>query len=201
MRMSRLSLVVLGLVMLVGASRVSAQERETFTGMLVQMSGVAAGRTGSLQLTVERWSTPEERAAYVEALLAGKNERSLEGKQRKLLDMMEDARGKKRVGFARFPATLAWDFAYAWQFQQGATRIVRLITSRPVAFIEARNQYRTLDYPFGCVELRLNEKGEGEGLAFQAVSLTINKDNALEVETFGIGPQKIMSVRTEKEKP
>jgi hypothetical protein len=58
-----------------------------------------------------------------------------------------------------------------------------------------------MDYPFGCIELRLNEKGEGEGLAFQAVSLTINKENALEVETFGIGPQKILAVRTEKEKP
>jgi hypothetical protein len=178
-----------------------AQEKETFTGLLAQMSGAAAGATGSLQITVERWTTPEERKAYIEALLEGKNEKNLEAKQRKLVDMMEDARGDKRVGFARFPRTLGWDLTYAWQFMQGSTRVVRLATNRPIAFVEARNSYRTMDYPFGFIEFKLNEKGEGEGLAFQATSLIFNKDNVLEVETYGIGPQRILSVRAEKEKP
>ena len=202
MKTSRLMVITaLGFVALLGASGAQAQEKETFTGMLVQMSGAAAGGTGSLQLTVERWTTPEERKAYIEAMLEGKNEKTLEGKQRLLLSMMEDARGDKRNGFARFPRTLGWDLTYAWQFMQGTTRVVRLATNRPIAFVEARNSYRTMDYPFGFVELRLNEKGEGEGLAFQATSLIFNKDNVLEVETYGIGPQKILSVRAEKEKP
>jgi len=183
------------------ASGAAAQEKETFTGMLVQMSGGAAGATGSLQLTVERWSTSEERKAYLEAMLESKDERTLEGKQRKLLSMMEDARGDKRNGFARFPSTLGWDLTYAWQFMQGTTRVVRLATNRPIAFIEARNSYRTMDYPFGLIELRLNEKGEGEGLAYQATSLIFNKEGVLEVETYGIGPQRLLSVRAEKEKP
>ena len=200
MKMSRWLFIVVALVVSLGASNAWAQEKETFTGMLVQMSGMAAGATGSLQLTVERWSTPEERKAYLEALVAGKDEKNLENKQRKLVDLMEDSRGDKRVGFARFPRTLGWDLTYAWQFMQGTTRIVRLATNRPVPFIEARGNYRTMDYPFGVIELKLNEKGEGEGLAFQAVSLTINKEGALEVETYGIGPQRILSVRAEKSK-
>ena len=55
------------------ASGAAAQERETFTGMLAQMSGVAAGATGTLSLTIDRWSTPEERNAYLQALLDGKD--------------------------------------------------------------------------------------------------------------------------------
>jgi hypothetical protein len=199
MKTFRWVFTALALVVLLGASGPQAQEKETFTGMLVQMSGMAAGASGSLQLTVERWSTPEERKAYLEALVAGKDERSLEGKQRKLVDLMDDSRGDKRVGFARFPRTLGWDLTYAWQLMQGTTRIVRLATNRPIAFIEARNSYRTMDYPFGFVELKLNEKGEGEGLAFQAVSLTISKEGVLEVETYGVGPQRILSVRTDKQ--
>ena len=199
-RLIRVLCVTVALVGLL-ASGAAAQEKETFTGMLVQMTGAASGATGSLQLTVERWTTPEERKAYIEAMLEGKDQRTLEGKQAKLLSMMEDARGDKRNGFARFPRTLGWDLTYAWQFMQGTTRVVRLATNRPIAFVEARNSYRTMDYPFGFIELRLNEKGEGEGLAYQATSLIFNKDNVLEVETYGIGPQRILSVRAEKEKP
>jgi hypothetical protein len=200
MKLSRWMFIAVALVVLLGASNAWAQEKETFVGMLAQMTGPAAGATGTLQLTVERWSTPEERKAYLEALVAGKDEKNLEAKQRKLVDLMEDSRGDKRVGFARFPRTLGWDLTYAWQFMQGTTRIVRLATNRPIAFVEARNNYRTMDYPFGFIELKLNEKGEGEGLAFQAVSLTISKEGSLEVETYGIGPQRILSVHTEKSK-
>ena len=176
-----------------------AQERETFTGMLAQMSGPAAGATGSLQITVERWSTAEERKAYLEAIVEGRNETTLQGKQRYLLDMMDKARGDKRVGFARFPRTLGWDLTYAWQFMDGNTRVIRLATNRPVAFIEARNQYRTLDYPFGIIELRLNEKGEGEGNVFQAASVTVDKDGVLQIESYGIGPQPLLGVRARTE--
>jgi hypothetical protein len=141
--------IALALVVLLGASNAWAQERETFVGMLAQMTGPAAGATGTLQLTVDRWSTPEERKAYMEALLAGKDQRNLEAKQRKLVDLMEDSRGDKRVGFARFPRTLGWDSPVPGSSCQGTTRIVRLATNRPIAFVEARNSYRTMDYPFG----------------------------------------------------
>ena len=191
--------VCLALAMAVGVVALQAQDRETFTGMLAQMSGPAAGATGSLQITVDRWSTPEERQAYFEAIAEGQSEKTLEGKQRRLLSMMEDARGAKRVGFARFPRTLGWDLTYAWQFMDGSTRVIRLATNRPVPFIEARNNYRTMDYPFGIIELRLNEKGEGEGTVFQAASVTVNKEGVLSIESYGIGPQPLLSVRARVE--
>ncbi len=187
------------LALAAGIVALQAQGKETFTGMLAQMSGPAAGATGSLQITVDRWTTPEERKAYLEAIVEGQGEKTLEGKQRFLLKMMEDSRGAKRVGFARFPRTLGWDLTYAWEFMDGSTRVVRLATNRPVAFIEARNSYRTMDYPFGFIELRLNEKGEGEGTVYQAASVTINKDGVLQLESYGIGPQPLLGVRAKVE--
>jgi len=182
-----------------GAVALQAQGRETFTGMLAQVSGPAQGATGTLQITVDRWSTPEERKAYLEAIVEGRDEKTLEGKQRYLLAMMEDSRGDKRNGFVRFPRTLGWDLTYAWQFMDGSTRVIRLATNRPVAFIEARNSYRTMDYPFGLIELRLNEKGEGEGVVYQAASVTIDKDGVLQLESYGIGPQRLLGVRAKIE--
>jgi len=201
MRKTIATVVILTAGVALAASIVTlhAQGRETFTGMLAQMSGPAAGATGSLQITVERWSTAEERKAYLEAIVEGRNETTLQGKQRYLLDMMDKARGANRVGFARFPRTLGWDLTYAWQFMDGNTRVIRLATNRPVPFIEARNQYRTMDYPFGIIELRLNEKGEGDGNVFQAASVTVDKDGVLQIESYGIGPQPLLGVRARAE--
>ena len=49
-------IIALALVVLLGAggTQAQAQEKETFVGMLAQMSGPAAGATGTLQITVER---------------------------------------------------------------------------------------------------------------------------------------------------
>jgi hypothetical protein len=186
------SFLVLAVIALVSvAGQAQERERETFTGMLAQMTGIAAGATGTLSLTIDRWTTPEERQAYISALA--------DGGQKKLLDLMENARGNSRNGFARFPQTLGWDLTYAWQFMDGATRVVVMATNRPVAFIEARNSYRTLDYPFGFIVLKLNEKGEGEGVVYQAASAKFNKEGVLEIESYGIGPQRLLSIRTKKE--
>jgi len=191
-------IVAVALALMATGTSAQEQEKESFSGLLAQVSGPAAGATGRLQITVERWTTPEERQAYIQAMVEGKDAKTLEGKQRYLLEAMENARGNKRVGFARFPRTLGWDLTYAWQFTQGSTRVIRLATNRPVPFIEARGNYRTLDYPFGLIELRLNEKGEGEGVVYQAASVIINKDGALELESYGIGPQRLLSVRASK---
>ena len=186
---SGLVLAVVALVTVAGQAQ--ERERETFTGMLAQMSGPAAGATGTLMLTVDRWTTPEERQAYISALA--------DGGQDKLLDLMENARGDQRNGFAKFPRTLGWDLTYAWHYMNGDKRVVVLATNRPVAFIEARNQFRTMDYPFGLIVLELDAKGEGLGVVYQAASAKFNKEGVLEIESYGIGPQRLLSVRSKKE--
>ncbi len=170
------------------ASLVAQEQREIFSGMVARMSGPGVGpSTGQLQITIEKWTTPEERQALATTLV--------EAGQKGLLGALEKADEK---GFARFPGTLGWPIGYAWQFQDQGQRVIRLITDRPILFVEARGQTRTMDYPFGIVEMRLDAQGKGEGVVYSAASLKVNKDGVLEVESYGTGPQRFLSITTQK---
>ena len=167
------------------ASLIAQEQREIFTGMVANLG--AGPTAGTLQITISKWTTQEQRMAFATELA--------EKGQRALISTFERA---EELGFARFPGTLGWPIVYAWQVQDGGTRIIRLATHRPVPFIEARAQTRSRDYPFGIIEMRLGPDGKGEGDIFSAASLKFNKDNVLEVESYGIGPQRFLSITTEK---
>ena len=66
-----------------------------------------------------------------------------------------------KAGYIRTPQTLAWDLRYAHQnpLDEGGRRIV-VATDRPIGFREARNQPRTMDYPFTIVEIRLDKSAD-----------------------------------------
>jgi len=167
------------------ASLTAQEQRETFTGMVANLG--AGPTAGTLQITINKWTTPEQRLAFATELA--------EKGQRALLSTFEKA---EEVGFARFPGTLGWPIVYAWQVEQGGKRIIRLATHRPVSFGEARAQTRTMDYPFGLIEMRLGPDGKGEGDIFSAASLKFNKDNVLEIESYGISGQRFLNITSEK---
>jgi hypothetical protein len=174
--------VALGLI---GAAAVAQGQSETFTGMVANLG--AGPTAGTLQITINKWTTPEQRMAFATELA--------EKGQKSLISTFERA---EELGFARYPGSLGWPIVYAWQVETGGKRIIRLATHRPVPFIEARAQTRTMDYPFGLIEMRLGPDGKGEGDIYSAASLKFNKDNVLEVESYGIGPQRFLSITTQK---
>ncbi len=167
------------------ASLIGQEQREIFTGMVVNLG--AGPTTGQLQITITKWTTAEQRLAFATELF--------EKGQPALLASFEKA---EQLGTASFPGTLGWPIVYAWQMEDGGNRIIRLATHRPVGFGEARAQTRSMDYPFGLIEMRLGPDGRGEGNIFSAASLKFNKDNVLEIESYGISGQQFLSIRTEK---
>jgi len=174
------------LALAAGVVAVEAQEQVTFSGVVARMSGPLAGTTDRLQITINNWTTPDQRQALLTALA--------DGGQEQLLTAME----KIEVGFARFPDTTGWRLRYAWSFEVEGTRVVRIATDRPIWFVEVADQLRTLDYPFGIIELRLDQDGKGEGEVFSAASVKFNQDGVLEVESYGTGPQRLLSVTTSR---
>ncbi|HET9396373.1 MAG TPA: hypothetical protein VFO36_09980 [Nitrospiraceae bacterium] len=110
-------------------------------------------RTASVDVVVERWSSDEEGDALLSILA---EEGILTGKREASPSAPEDADG----GVPRAPQTLAWDLRYAHQsaLDEGGRRIV-VGTDWPIGFREARNQSRTMDYPFTSGEFRLHEDG------------------------------------------
>jgi hypothetical protein len=132
-------------------------------------------KTNTLDIVIERWSTPEE----VSSLKAVFQERGGD----KLLSALQKV--KPRCGYVRTSTSIGWDIYFAREtpLASGGRKIV-LATDRPVSFWEARNSGRSMDYQFSLAEIRLPASGKGEGKAIPAAKLSRNKEGALEVENY-----------------
>jgi hypothetical protein len=88
-----------------------------------------------------------------------------------------------KVGFIRTATSLGWDLHFARQneLDEGGRRIV-FATDRPIGFWEARNQPRTMDYPFTILEMHLDKDDKGEGKILAGTRIYIDKKNNLVLE-------------------
>lgn len=181
-------LLVLPAAMLVaaslGAQTASNSERERFTAFAVNTSNV--GRPGATQVDIEitRWTPDAERDRLMQVFK--------EKGPNALLDALRDTR---RVGYIKTPDSIAYDLHYARQMpgEDGGRRIV-LVTDRPISFWEARNQPRSIEYPFTLIELEMDGKGEGVGKLSIATRITLN-GNVLTLENYGNQPVMLTTVR------
>ena len=73
------------------------------------------------------------------------------------------------------------------------------VGDRPVGFLEAYAGNRSMDYPFGILQLELktDEKGkeEGEGALLYSAKIKVLGGNSIDVESYGIGPIRLMGVK------
>ena len=178
----------------------SAQDAaaEEFTAFAINMNsrpsgGPAAARptTAQLRIRIERWSTPEERDSLTAIM---KEESDVTRMNSALLRALQQL---PRVGWIRGSQTLAWDLRYAQQtpLPEGGRRIV-LGTDRPIGMWEARNQPRSIDYPFTVLELRLDKANQGEGKMIGDTRLIFNRDtNTLVLENYDISPVRLNQIR------
>lgn len=72
---------------------------------------------------------------------------------------------------------------------------IRAVFKRWVGFGELRRGYRSVDYPFTYVEIRIDQNGRGEGTIIPAARVRARGSNTLEVEDFGTFPGRLMGVR------
>jgi hypothetical protein len=138
-------------------------------------------------MRVTRWSTEAERGLLARTLLSkGAGD---------LLDVLRD---QKSVGTIRTPDSLAYDLRYAHQepADEGGRRIV-LATDRPISFWEARNQPRTMDYPFTVVQMQIDRNGEGKGTLSYATKI-IARGNTIELEHFATSPVMLTQIEAKK---
>ena len=188
----KLALAALALSAALGTpgSGVSAQSvNETFTAFAINMN--SGPKTATVDIKIERWSTDAERQTLLAILLEEKDKYKANQALLKALQKMPKA------GYIRTPNTLAWDLRYARQnpMEDGGRQIV-VGTDRPVGFWEARNQPRTMDYPFTILELRLNKEDKGEGKMLAGTQLYIDpKTKNLVLENYGQQPVRLNEIR------
>jgi hypothetical protein len=171
------------------APGVSAQNvKETFTAFAINMN--SGPKTATLDISIERWSTDAERDALLSILVEEKDVNKANQALLKALQKMPKA------GYIRTPQTLAWDIRYARQnpLPEGGRQIV-IGTDRPIGFREARNQPRSMDYPFTVLELRLNKEDKGEGKMLTGTKLYIDpKTKSLVLENYAQQPVRLNEI-------
>jgi len=161
---------------------------ENFTAFAINMN--SGPSTGTVDIRISRWSTDAERESLLAILKENKDTYKANQALLKALQKMPKA------GYIRTPQSLAWDIRYARQspMDDGGRQIV-IGTDRPVGFREARNQPRTMDYPFTIIEMRLNKENKGEGKLLAGTKIYIDKNNNLVLENYGIQPVRLNEIK------
>jgi hypothetical protein len=150
-------------------------------------------KTRTVDLVIERWSTPEEQAG----LKATLQQKGAAG----LLPALQ--RIRPRCGFVRTTGTLGWDLYYAREeaLPDGGRRIV-FGSDRPVAMYERQNATRTEEYAFSLGEIRLGKDGKGEGKVIPAAKVGVDpKTGGLEIIGYQAMPTRLNKVEVLPSEP
>lgn len=176
---------------------VSAQDAaiEEFTAFAINTNSRPTGpnrpTTAQLSITIERWSTDEERDTLAAIVKEQTDVRRMNDAVLSALQKMP------RVGRIREANSLGWDLRYARQapLDEGGRQIV-LGTDRPIPFWEARDQPRTFDYRFTILEMRLDKENRGEGKLLADTRLVIDRrTGGLVLEHYDIQPTRLNQIR------
>jgi hypothetical protein len=191
-----LGALALGLLQPAGATPAQANnEKLEITAFAVNMSNIATGANAVVDITVNSWSTPEERERLITTMV----EKGPDALLREL--QKAPVKGRFRIPSAKPPDPhhlgLGLDLRYAWQtsLPDGGRRIV-LATDRYIGFQEARNQARTMDYPFTLMEIRVDKNGRGEGKMAVATKIDFDKKKQqIELENYGTEPVRLNNLQ------
>jgi hypothetical protein len=188
-RFAAATAVAAALLAIPGAFGEEKKTRETFTAFAVSLGGpTQRSGAGTILITVDRWSTAEERRALVSAF------------KEKGPDGLRDALQKiEPLGRIRTPDSIGYDLRYAHQVAlPGGGRRILLGTERPISYRELVAGARSTDYPFTVVEMRLDAKGEGQGKLSVATRI-VGEGDAVELENYDMAPVQLTSIRAKRE--
>lgn len=188
--------MILAALLLAASTQISPADaqnaaRETYTGTVVSFgSGLnARTTTGTFTLTIDG-RTSDERTQRLLGLLQEDNQNELlrEVGREDVGSFSINNRIGPRVNVVRESTV------------NGQTRIFAVF-ERWKQFGELRGGYRSLDYPFGVLEIYIDPKtGRGSGTYVAAARVRWRKDkksgqDQIEIEDFGTYPAKLMGVQ------
>ena len=171
------------------------QEKLEITAFAVNMSNIGTGGSTTVQIRIDSWSSPEERKHLIETMIEKKADALLKELQK------TPSHGRFSIPGLRGPdphqLRLGYDLHYTWQtaLPEGGRKIV-IATDRYIGFAEAREQPRTIDYPFTLFEIRVDKNGEGQGKMAVATKIDFDKEkNQVELENYASEPVRLNNVK------
>ena len=157
------------------------KQREEYSATAI-VTGGAAGMV-SLSIMIDSF-TPDEEVLKLAEILKSQGP-----------DALAKAIDKTQRGRIAPVGRIGNDINVARSFQTEKGRVIRLVSNRPLGFLELRRGGRSTDYQFSVLEIIFDEKGEGQGVAIGAAKIKFNKENQLEVEQLGTYTTRITNVR------
>jgi hypothetical protein len=182
--MSKVSAFLLPATLLITYLVAQDTKPEAFSAVAMVTGGPAAASTVPFNFQIKRYTTDEE-VKQLATLLREKGQDALRREMEKL-----------NVGRIAAVGGTGNTIAVARRRQVGADTVLTIVTARYMSFAERRQSGRSTDYPFGFVQLKLNEKGEGSGQIMAAAKIRFNeKKGHYEIESFGNQYIKAANVR------
>jgi hypothetical protein len=159
---------------------------EHFTASAIDLN---AGNAGTVEISIDRWSTDAEQKLLAATLLKKGGEA--------LLDVLSDM---KPVGRIRTPDSIGYELRFAQQeMEPDGVRHIGIATDRPISFWELWNRPRSVDYPFTFIELHIKSDGTGEGkLSLAAKIMASEFNNLIEIENYTAQPVYLTNVQAKK---
>jgi hypothetical protein len=165
---------------------VSAQRGMTITGTAVIYGSGFNTRTVTrpFTMTINRRTSDAEVAGYLDALQGGGQ------------DALLRAIDKNDFGRFSLSGSVGEPLNAVIIDQDGDDTRIRAVFRRWVGFGELRRGARSVDYPFGYIEVRFDRRtGRGEGTFIPAAKIRLRGGNTVEVEDFGTFPGRLMGVQ------
>ena len=187
--MSRLCILFAAALLFVPMALCQQEEttREAYTGVALGTGGSVGGAAIPFDLRINRFTTDED-VLQLAQLLKEKGQDAL----RRELE-------KRDVGQINAVGSIGNQIAVARKLKQGNKTIIRVFTARNMSFFELRQGGRSVDYPFGFLQLTLDENGKGVGQFITAAKISFNKKQGkYEMESYGNQYVKATNVRPMK---
>ncbi len=165
--------------------------QERYTGTIISYGTGISSRTTTGAFTLDlKGRTSDEQAARFLAVLAegGQDTLQKELNDEDLGSFIVGGQLGRKINAVRVSEV------------DGKTRIF-VVFERWIQFAEVRGGYRSIDYPFGIIELFIDPKtGRGEGTFIAAAKVRWKRDSKdgeyhVEIENFATFPARLMGVR------
>ena len=179
------SFIVLMSVLVIGALSASAQKpKSLFIQATAMGTSYQLGRTVSVDIRINDYSTAADRTALLQAFA----DKGSEG----LANALDKMKSKGRVAMT---GTLGFDvrFIRKIKMSDGSTKY-RFVTDRPITFGELWSSSRSMDYNLAMGEIIISKDGKKKsGTLYPAAQLKLDKEKNLTIETFN-NPWKLVNI-------
>ena len=157
------------------------QAIESYSASVTRM-GSAKGPT---PITIRIYSyTSDEDAAKLAEMLKSRGQ-----------EAVADSIWKVKKGHIAPVGGVGMDVNFIRVLKSNKGQTIRLVTARQMSFLELKRSGLSTQYPFGILDLTVGNDGKIEGRIIAAAKVQFNKDNVVEVKSYGSDAIRLLNIK------